>query len=851
MDELPLPDPRTLVPLNTLQSSLYRQLYPRPHFPMSLPSPSTDSRSPLPPSPQEKPSEPESSTPPESKASATPAASDDNSPAHPCQWVDCDKLLPDPESLYNHLCNDHIGRKSTGNLCLTCKWKDCGTTCAKRDHITSHLRVHTPLKPHICEICKKSFKRPQDLKKHEKIHTEEHHAQHKHSKAITVADPNYVSRVRGDSTRALSQPKSKQPLNSSVSAERISVPLARAKSDSVSLSESSSDFGVLPTPSPDIAHSPIHYNAADHNPHELYGMQNQLPSWEVLRSDGSSTSITPGTTGAKRSYDYGMGEFFTDVKKRRVNPSYDSHMAERLNTLQHSQSLSNATGRRVTVGPPSHPPSSFSPRSVSFDIRSAEELAAVNEFLITLGRDVSGPPPSNSNSGRHSHPGSIPADDFAATQNYFDSASLSQLGLVGMPGVPSAPGSGAGYHGDAGYSSSSNIMGPQVPNAYPSRASHQSVQPIQYGIYPSMPNLGPSHYGSSEYPSQHSRRLSLSPPGSEDAQYPSHFSAPFHQPTPSHYLPRPQENISIGGASPLSSHSAMSTPPITTPPHSYALPDGVASFDCIGTKRGPPPTIALAPVDISQRNMRTIVRLQNARGSESLTSGRPEPMEPKLSSGSVHRGPPAKLTPHTISSLSGSASSSTSSRTNDRLYPFLTSGDADLKLAPIHHRYRSPSPKSPSSLLSRASTISPSPYDDEEEAEDTSDHRMHSLVSSGSSTPSPPPRLPGFQAVASQNAPRALTSSKFGEVRYPDTEERLAGEVGRIALETRRSPPLSHQQRMEHARLLRDLLVNINTEYRKRFGTPPPVSRPTVSADLERGIEKHREETRDVEMLTV
>lgn len=48
----------------------------------------------------------------------------------------------------------------------------------------------------VWQICKKSFKRPQDLKKHEKIHTEEHHAQHKHSKAITVVDPGYVSRVR-------------------------------------------------------------------------------------------------------------------------------------------------------------------------------------------------------------------------------------------------------------------------------------------------------------------------------------------------------------------------------------------------------------------------------------------------------------------------------------------------------------------------------------------------------------------------------------------------------------------------------------------------------------------------------
>lgn len=121
-----------------------------------------------------------------------------SAPSHKCLWDACSKAFVDPEHLYNHLCNDHIGRKSTNNLCLTCRWKDCGTSCAKRDHITSHLRVHTPLKPHVCEICEKSFKRPQDLKKHEKIHTEAHHAQHKHSKAITVTDPAFSQRVRGD-----------------------------------------------------------------------------------------------------------------------------------------------------------------------------------------------------------------------------------------------------------------------------------------------------------------------------------------------------------------------------------------------------------------------------------------------------------------------------------------------------------------------------------------------------------------------------------------------------------------------------------------------------------------------------
>lgn len=531
--------------------------------------------------------------------------------AHMCLWTDCSMSFSDPEALYNHLCNDHIGRKSTNNLCLTCRWKDCGTTCAKRDHITSHLRVHIPLKPHICEICKKTFKRPQDLKKHEKIHTEEHHQQHKHSKAITVVDPVYTC---GDDNVHT-------PAHTDHSA-RLSVPRAKSQSSS----PDSSHLGALPTPSPELGHPPAHVRGYQTPQNEMYIRNHQSSPWDAI------------PTGSKRSRDY-AADFLTDVKKQRIAPSYDYDMAERLNLVSAQQM---AYGAQST---------SFNPRSIALEVRTPQELAAVNDFLLTLARDASGI--SRQQQAGNSQNASQDFDDF------FDAVNLEQFGLDAMAGIATSH-SPYSAHPTQTYSSN---------NSY---SVDRTTIPNQFGTY-SNNNALPVYSHSSDYAMHPQSRRPLK-------QYlhssTSSYSGNYYQPS-----------------SEDSSRSTSSTPGSITPPH-VAVPsaDYAAFFDYMRPARGPAPVAHLAPMEYANRTMRQMVPLRSVP-TEDL--GRPEPVEPKLTQ-PLQRGPPARLTP-----LSSTLPTS--------LYPSLKEEVHQYKLPPLHYRSSSHSSResSPSSSPSSPSSHHP------------------------------------------------------------------------------------------------------------------------------------------------
>jgi len=77
---------------------------------------------------------------------------------------------------------------------------------------------------------------------------------------------------------------------------------------------------VLPTPSPELGHPSAHaHSHQSHSSHDVFLPNHPMPSWDTLRNGQGSVP-----TGSKRAHDgYNVDDFFNDMKKRRVAPSYD------------------------------------------------------------------------------------------------------------------------------------------------------------------------------------------------------------------------------------------------------------------------------------------------------------------------------------------------------------------------------------------------------------------------------------------------------------------------------------------------------------------------------------------------
>jgi len=310
-------------------------------------------------------------------------------------------------------------------------------------------------------------------------------------------------------------------------------------------------------------------------------------------------------------------------------------MAERLNSMAYNE---NPASNYSSPG--------FNPCSVSLDIRTPEELAAVNEFLLALGRDVSGLPNRPLSS---SHSPTFP------TENYFDPSNLSQLGLAGMPGIPSS-------FADASYNGHYSHRG-----SYHTVRSNHATLPNQYGAM----------YDLHDPLSGYSQAMDC---GRRQSKYTgvSAFSNQHHRPTPP-----------LDGGSP---HSTVSTPPVTTTPPqmSMSMPD---TFDILRPSRTVPVAHLAAP-DYMTKTMRPMIPLKSA-----LPDCRPPPVEPILPVGQ-HR--PRSSLPTSSSNGNGASSKAGSGL----LYPLLTSGDAQYKLPPLGKMYRSPSQQSSRNASPYSSTRS-------------------------------------------------------------------------------------------------------------------------------------------------
>lgn len=471
-----------------------------------------------------------------SQGSATPPSSDDNLI---CRWNACNQKFGSPEQLYEHICERHVGRKSTNNLNLTCQWNSCRTTTVKRDHITSHIRVHVPLKPHKCEFCGKSFKRPQDLKKHVKTH----------------ADESVLVRPGQDQGGMNYRP---QP------------PKVPGGYYDHSTSMRPNPSGYQPAP-------PTGYYAPQ--PSTNYGLYFNQPAINSARTEHLGYTTASGGYDRKRTFDM-VDDFFANTKRRQIDTSSYAQIGRSLMPLHGALSIPNGPMAAAEQYIPQHagpavvhgaPAPSQNPLAQQYylpmpNARTQKDLIQIDNLLGQM-QDTIYENSSHATAGVHIHsgeqhhfngyrntpspptshrsPGGIPvtADSYHSVSAASMASPLTAISSTGTPAV-TPPSSSMSYTSGHSPSPSSSAMSPQ--------SRHGSASASSAVMYPTLPTSLPAvnqGFG-------HSTTTTLGP--SFESNERRRYSGGMLQRARAGPLPPLQEPTSDGATTPKGNESALS-----------------------------------------------------------------------------------------------------------------------------------------------------------------------------------------------------------------------------------------------------------------------------------------------------
>jgi hypothetical protein len=443
-------------------------------------------------------------------------------------------------------------------------------------------------------------------------------------------------------------------------------------------------------------------------------------------------------------------------------------------------------------------------------IRSEDDLALVNRFLVELGRDVSA---ADMGHGRVS-PSMMQysaGDDY----NFFEPNGLEHLGLAGMPGI---------YHRPK----KSLPRSQHNPALYPTLAeSRYSTEVHGHVRHASMPNPPPTY---------------VRP---QPGRYPQHLpSPPIHEFAQQSLVERSPQSVS-------------STPSNPTPPPTMTLPMQMPGYTHVNPGlRDYPPMYNSHDFAPGVGAVAGNTKYQPDFGYNYIPPPAPAPDAPAL--GMIHyanvdrkhiidlQTDPSAIKKEDLdqereaSALHGYSKDEDTKQESmvidedgepdpfTRLSVIRKPGDSEDKLPPLQSASSTPSTSS-----SRSVTASP-------------------RGGSGSASPSShyATTLPGIRSVR-----QACELDDLGE-RIGGIELESQQKQQRSRSTTPTSMVSAKDLRKQHLRLIADLLVSINKDYRERFGTPPPTRRSVTppspsspSAASPSGTPRYAQLIMDAEMI--